>query len=309
MKDFIKAIAIVTAFVTILMILPFKGCAPVNTVGVKDNEGLIVYSYVNFRTEANTDNDDNIICQIHFGETVTVLEKGKVWSKVQYGGKEGYIINESFTTEIVMLDVSDHNWGSEYKNIEQFKAFAERARGSVKFAGFYIQVQRTLKEIAHWKELTACLDEMGIPYGLYLYSGATTEEGAAEEHQNFLKLIKGVELKNNIYPLMVDLEGKGNQSEVIKYYNKTLDDYVVYANASDMYGYGYYKMAKSYWIAHYGLCQVLPTKDYVDYEDANSALDEAVMWQVTDDGNQVLFGTSHLDVNVVSAEWLARYAQ
>ena len=162
MKDFLKAMAIVAVFVTILMILPFKGCAPVNTTGVKDNEGLIVYSYVNFRTEPTTDNDDNIICQIKFGETVTVLEKGKEWSKVKYNGKEGYIINESVTTEIVMLDVSDFNWGSEYKNIEQFKAFAERARGSVKFAGFYIQVQRTFKENAHWKELTACLDEMDI---------------------------------------------------------------------------------------------------------------------------------------------------
>lgn len=310
MKDFIKALAIVMVFVFVLMIMPFsKGCAPVTTTGLKDNEGLIVYSVVNFRTEPTTEDDDNIICQIKFGETVEVLEKGDEWSKVQYNGKKGYIINESVSTDYVLIDLSDFNWGKEYKSIEQFKTFIERAKGSVKFVGCYIQVQRTLKENAHWKELTACLDEMDVPYGLYLYSGATTKDGAEKEYENFLKLIEGVELKNNIYPLMVDLEAKGNQSKVIEYYNETLDDYIVYANASDMSYYGYYKMVDQYWIAHYGLCQVLPTKEYTEYEDAYSVLDNAALWQVTSKGNEVFFGTSHLDVNVVSAEWLARYAQ
>ena len=310
MKDFLKALAIVMVFVTILMIVPFsEGCAPVTTNGVKDNEGLIVYKYVNLRSEPNTDSKKNIICQINFGETVDVLDKGDEWSKVQYGDKKGYIINESVSTDYVLIDLSDFNWGSEYKSIEQFKAFIERAQGSVKFVGCYIQVQRSQKENAHWKELTACLDEMGVPYGLYLYSGATTKDGAKKEYEKFLERIEGVELKNKIYPLMVDLEAKGNQSAVIEYYNDKVDDYIVYANASDMYGYGYYKMVEQYWIAHYNLCKVLPTKDYTEYKDAKTALADAALWQVTSKGNDVLFGTSHLDVNVVSAEWYARYAQ
>ena len=308
MKDFFKALAIVTGIVVILcLFFPGKGAAPVNTGGVNNTDGLIVYKFVNVRTEPSTASDDTIIGQLHFGDTVQIIETGAEWTKILFEGKEAYIINDSVCAKWVMIDLSDFNWGKEYSSIEEFKAFIERANGSTKFAGCYIQVQRTFKENKYWKEITAALDEMEVPYGLYLYSSAKTQDAAAKEYENYLKLIDGVELKYNKYPFMVDLEGRGNQSEVIKYYNGKLDDYVVYANASDMSYYGYYKLAQNYWIAHYGLCQVLPTKEYVEYDHAYSALDNAVMWQVTSKGHDVLFGTKHLDVNVVSDEWIEKY--
>jgi uncharacterized protein YgiM (DUF1202 family) len=308
MKDFLEALAIVTVIVFVLcLFIPSKGTAPVNTNGVQTTEGVIVYRYVNVRTEASTASDDTIIGQLHFGDTVPIVAVGDEWTQIEFEGKEAYIINESVCSKWIMIDLSDFNWGKEYDSIKEFKAFIERANGSTKFAGCYIQVQRTFKENKHWKEITAALDEMKVPYGLYLYSSAKTQEDAAKEYENYLKLIDGVELKYNKYPFMVDLEGRGNQTEVIKYYNGILDDYVLYASASDMSYYGYYKLAKNYWIAHYGLCQVLPTKEYVEYDDAYTVLDNAVMWQVTSKGHEVLFGTKHLDVNVVSDEWIERY--
>lgn len=303
-KDLFAALIIVAVIIaTLIFIFPSEGAEPVYPVGT------IVYSEVNFRTEPDTSNDGNIICQIHFGETVDVLEQGEEWTKVRYNGKEGYIINESVSVYKIIIDVSDYNWGSEYDSVDSFKAFIERAQSSTNFAGVYIQVQRTLRENAHWKELTVVLDEMDVPYGLYVYSGANTKSGAEKEYKNFLKLIEGVELKNNIYPLMLDVERNCDQSEVVKFYNGKVDDLIVYANASDMVSYGYYKLAPNYWVAHYDMCQVFPTKDYDCYDKAYTVLSDASLWQFTREGNAYFFGTTHLDVNVVSYEWYEKYSR
>ena len=309
MKDFLKAVLFVTVlFVLLFMLFPGEGTSSANDTGVMENEGIIVYKYVNFRSTPDSTNDDNIICKIYFGDTVDVVGVEGEWKKVIYDGQEGYLIGESVSEYYIMLDISDFNWGSEYDSIEEFKAFTERAKNSTKFVGYYIQVQRTFKENAHWKEITACLDEMGINYGLYLYSSATTQEGAAKEYESYLNIIDGVSLKYNKYPFMIDLEGVGNQTEVIKFYNSKLKDFILYAGASDMQNYGYYKLVDSYWIAHYGLCSVLPTQDYIYYENAKTVLNDADLWQFTSKGNKKLFGTEHLDVNIVSNDWYKKYA-
>ena len=208
MKDFLKAVLFVTVlFVLLYMLFSVEGTSSADDHGVMENEGIIVYKYVNFRSTPDSTNDENIICKLYFGDIVDVVSVEGEWKKVIYDGQEGYLIGESFSEYYIMLDISDFNWGSEYKTIEEFKTFTERAKNSTKFVGYYIQVQRTFKENAHWKEITACLDEMGINYGLYLYSSATTQEGAAKEYESYLNIIDGVSLKYNKYPFMIDLEG------------------------------------------------------------------------------------------------------
>jgi len=205
-----------------------------------------------------------------------------------------------------MCDNSDWNWGSEYKTIQEFREFTKRAMSCSKFAGYYIQVQRTFHINKHWKEITDVLDEMGVPYGLYIYPAASTRNGAEKEYAAYLKEIEGVALKNNVYPFMVDLENGHNQSEVVEYYKELYgDDLIVYANASTMYKYGYHKMVNDYWVAHYGIRYNIPVENYSKQDTSYTELDP-VIWQYTELGHKALFGTSHLDINVVSEDWLKR---
>ena len=230
-------------------------------------EGRIIYKSVNVRTEPSTESED--IGDIKLCDAVMVIANEGEWTKILYEGEEAYIISKSVSTHWIMIDVSDYNWGrkGEYDSVEEFKAFIANAKEATKFAGVYVQVQQTLRENTHWKELVTALDEMEVPYGLYIYSASKTGEAAKNEYENYLKLIEGVELKYNKYPFGVDLEKRGNQTDVIEYYNDILDDYVLYANASDM-----------------------------------------VTWQFTQTGYAAVFGTSHLDVNVVTDEWVENYA-
>lgn len=67
------------------------------------------------------------------------------------------------------------------------------------------------------KNAKAC-EELNIPYGVYLYSYATSEEGAKGEARHTLRLLKGKKLS---YPVFYDLEdanttGKCSNSEILK---------------------------------------------------------------------------------------------
>ena len=309
MKDFFKALIIVAVILGIVMVC-FPNTQKADTDVINhENVGIVVYNTVNFRSEPSTESDDTIICELKLGDVVETISLEDGWWKARFEGREGYLIEDSVSIQWIMFDVSDFNWGSEYKSIDGFKAFVERAQKSSKFAGLYIQVQRTFRENKHWKELTGVLDEMDVPYGLYVYPAASTREDAKKEHDNFLKLIEGVTLENNVYPLMLDLENGHDQTEVLKYYKEIYgDDLIVYANASTMTKYGYHKMVKDYWVAHYGLEYGIPTGKYPNYKGAYDGL-EPVIWQYTELGFKKLFGTSHLDVNVVSKEWMEKYTK
>ena len=309
MKDFLKALIFVTVFLCVVMVC-FPNTQKADTDVINhENVGIVVYNTVNFRSEPSTESDDTIICELKLGDVVETISLEDGWWKARFEGREGYLIEDSVSIQCIMFEVSDFNWGSEYKSIDGFKAFVERAQKSSKFAGFYIQVQRTLHENKHWKELTGVLDEMDVPYGLYVYPAASTREDAKKEHDNFLKLIEGVALENNVYPLMLDLENGHNQTEVLKYYKEIYgDELIVYANASTMTEYGYHKYVENYWVAHYGLEYGIPTGKYPSYKGAYNGL-EPVIWQYTERGFKKMFGTSHLDVNVVSEEWMKKYTK
>lgn len=309
MKDFLKALIFVTVFLCVVMVC-FPNTQKADTDVINhENVGIVVYNTVNFRSEPSTESDDTIICELKLGDVVETISLEDGWWKARFEGREGYLIEDSVSIQWIMFDVSDFNWGSEYKSIDGFKAFVERAQKSSKFAGFYIQVQRTLHENKHWKELTGVLDEMDVPYGLYVYPAASTREDAKKEHDNFLKLIEGVALENNVYPLMLDLENGHNQTEVLKYYKEIYgDELIVYANASTMTEYGYHKYVENYWVAHYGLEYGIPTGKYPSYKGAYNGL-EPVIWQYTERGFKKMFGTSHLDVNVVFEEWMKKYTK
>ena len=272
---------------------------------IKKNEGLIVYTYVNFREEPAL--DGKIIDTIYLGDVVEIIEKTEKWYKIKFEGTVGYVIDESVSMKRVMFDVSDFNWGSEYGSIEEFKEFTKRAQESCKFAGYYVQVSRSKKVNSHWQEIVKALDEMKVPYGLYMYPSGSTEESFKVEYAIYQEALEGMNLKYNKYPFMLDLENGTDQTEVLEYVKSIYqEEFIVYANADAMKQYGYYESAPQYWVAHYGIKNNIPPKEYAAYEEAADDL-EPSLWQYTNKGCETLFGTNHLDINIVEDEWYERY--
>ena len=272
---------------------------------VKLNEGLVVYTYVNFREEPTL--DGKIIDEICFGEKVEVIEKVENWYKVKFDGTVGYLIEDSVSMKKVLFDISDFNWGSEYGTIKEFKEFTKRAQKSCKFAGYYVQVTRSKQVNKNWQKIVKALDEMKVPYGLYMYPSGSTEESFKEEYAIYQKALEGVELKYNKYPFMLDLENGTDQTEVLEYVKSIYEnEFIVYANADAMNEYGYHEIAPQYWVAHYGIKINIPAKNYASNEEAIPGLEPAI-WQYTNKGCEELFGTNHLDINVVEDEWYERY--
>lgn len=311
-KELLKALLIVAAILlAVFAFYALFGSNAKNDHVVEDGEGVIIYESVNFRETPNIDTDKNIIGKLKLGDIVEVLGRDGEFVKIVADGKIGYVINESISDKYVMFDVSDYNWGSEYSSKESFIKFTENARKSCKFAGYYVQVQRGTGENEHWKTLVEALDEMEIPYGLYIYSRGTTASVAESEYEAFKTFIEDVPLKYNKYPLMIDLEYGGDQTGILDFYNEELgkSKYIVYSNASRMCEYGYHEMVDEYWVAHYEVANVIPYKYYAEYDDASQELADAKIWQYSDDGFKRLFGTDHLDLNIVTDGWYEKYAR
>ena len=51
---------------------------------------------VNFRSEPDTSDEDNIIGGIKEGETVTVLDSQDGWNEVEYNGETGWVSSKYF---------------------------------------------------------------------------------------------------------------------------------------------------------------------------------------------------------------------
>ncbi len=227
----------------------------------------------------------------------------------------GYEYTASEDSGVIIFDISDYNWGSEYNSIDEFKAFTRKAQRNINFGGYYVQVIRSKHENNHWKEIVKALDEMGVPYGLYIYTPAKTQAEAQKQYNEFLKIIDGVSMKYNLFPLMIDLEARGDQSEVIPFYNSVLEDeYILYACANDIYNYKYYDLAPQLWVAHWGLQgRELPSKGYDDYMGDNNRYkflgEMAAIWQFTSKGDKTLLGTTHLDMSQVSDWWYNKYVK
>ena len=68
----------------------------------------------------------------------------------------------------------------------------------------------------------------------------------------------------------------------------------------------YNKKETQYWVAHYGIKNNIPAKEYALNKDVVAGLQPAV-WQYTNKGCEELFGTSHLDVNIIEDDWYNKY--
>lgn len=94
-------------------------------------------------------------------------------------------------------------------------------------------------EDSKYKQNVAGLESVGIPYGFYHFSYATTVEGAKEEAEGFINIIKNYK---PLYPVAIDVEStsvtenvrEDTLIDIVKTFCKTVEDagyYVmIYAN-------------------------------------------------------------------------------
>lgn len=104
-----------------------------------------------------------------------------------------------------VIDVSEHqgtiDWNTVKGNID----------GAILRCGYGDNIAS--QDDKQWKRNADECTRLGIPFGAYIYSYATSDEQARSEAQHVLRLVKGHKLS---YPIYLDLEQSGTESGAIR---------------------------------------------------------------------------------------------
>ena len=150
-----------------------------------------------------------------------------------------------------VIDISVHNGDIDFKKVKS------QVDGVIVRCGYGSDIKS--QDDKKWKQnVEGCIDN-GIPFGVYIYSYAKTNEMAISEAEHVIRLVKPYKDKLS-YPVYYDLEEDGTQKGAVeraRVFVKVLTDagYVVgiYANQNwwDNYLVGLNEFTK--WVAKYGI--------------------------------------------------------
>lgn len=150
-----------------------------------------------------------------------------------------------------VIDISVHNGDIDFKKVKS------HVDGVIIRCGYGSDIKS--QDDKKWKQnVEGCIDN-GIPFGVYIYSYAKTNEMAISEAEHVIRLVKPYKDKLS-YPVYYDLEEDGTQKGAVeraRTFAKVLTDagYVVgmYANQNwwDNYLVGLNEFTK--WVAKYGI--------------------------------------------------------
>lgn len=150
-----------------------------------------------------------------------------------------------------VIDISVHNGDIDFKKVKS------QVDGVIIRCGYGSDIKS--QDDKKWKQnVEGCIDN-GIPFGVYIYSYAKTNEMAISEAEHVIRLVKPYKDKLS-YPVYYDLEEDGTQKGAVeraRAFAKVLTDagYVVgmYANQNwwDNYLVGLNEFTK--WVAKYGI--------------------------------------------------------
>ena len=101
-----------------------------------------------------------------------------------------------------VIDVSHHNGTIDWESVK-----ASGIDGAIIRCGFGSDIAS--QDDTQWERNADECTRLGIPFGVYLYSYATTDSMAKSEAEHVLRLIKGYKLS---YPVYYDLEENGTES-------------------------------------------------------------------------------------------------
>lgn len=104
-----------------------------------------------------------------------------------------------------VIDVSEHQGTIDWNTVK------ENIDGAILRCGYGDNIAS--QDDKQWKRNADECTRLGIPFGAYIYSYATSDEQARSEAQHVLRLVKGYKLS---YPIYLDLEQSGTESGAIR---------------------------------------------------------------------------------------------
>lgn len=147
----------------------------------------------------------------------------------------------------MIIDVSEHNGTLDWD------ALKPKIEGAIIRCGYGSDIQK--QDDKQWTRNVAECERLGIPYGVYLYSYAQTEESARSEASHVLRCLKG---HKPTLPVFWDIEENSLQHTARKFFY-VFADAIGSAYRVGLYTGEYYYNACCYgiaakyrWIAKYG---------------------------------------------------------
>lgn len=167
-----------------------------------------------------------------------------------------------------VIDVSYHNGVIDWEKVK-----AAGVEGAILRCGY--GMDQTDQDDKQFKRNADECVRLGIPFGVYLYSYADTEQKAKSEAQHALRLVDGYPLQ---YPIYYDLEEAGTESGVV---NRAK----IFCDAIEGAGHwaGIY-CNKSWWDNYLSGLGDRYTKWIARYNNV-LGMDGVDMWQYTSDGS------------------------
>lgn len=166
-----------------------------------------------------------------------------------------------------VIDVSYHqgviNWNAVKGNID----------GAIIRCGYGDNIAS--QDDKQWKRNADECTRLGIPFGTYIYSYATSEAQAKSEAQHVLRLVKGYKLS---YPVYLDLEQAGTQSGAIARAN-------IFGDIISEAGYWCGVYANTNWWTNYLVGLERFTKWVAQYNSACTYGGTYDIWQYTSSGS------------------------
>ena len=104
-----------------------------------------------------------------------------------------------------LIDVSEHQGKIDWEKVKP------QIDGAILRCGYGMDIER--QDDTYFRRNADECTRLGIPFGVYLYSYADSEEKARSEAAHVLRLIEGYKLS---YPVYLDLEENGTQDDAIK---------------------------------------------------------------------------------------------
>lgn len=165
-----------------------------------------------------------------------------------------------------VIDVSEHqgtiDWNTVKGNID----------GVILRCGYGDNI--TSQDDSQWKRNADECTRLGIPFGVYLYSYATTEAQARSEAEHVLRCISGYNLS---YPVYLDLEEPGTQNGAISRAN-------IFGDIIEAAGYSCGVYANTNWWTNYLVGLERFTKWVAQYNSVCTYTGTYDMWQYTSSG-------------------------
>lgn len=216
------------------------------------------------------------------------------WANLSFQGGRPAYVQDGQAVSAIGIDVSDHQGSIDWQAVAddgvEF-AFVRCGRRGYTEGGLFTDEN-------YWTNVQGCMD-VGIPYGVYFFSQAISEEEAVEEAEYALSLIEGQDVQLPVVFDHENIEGESARTDGLSSEELTRiadafceriqrEGYttLVYGNQHDLSRLDLSALDSDVWFAEYGVEQ--PTADFDDF----------ALWQYTNEGS-VAGISKPVDMNIL----------